>query len=151
MPTYDFRCDCGNRFERFLGSLRDANPACPGCAGMTFRLPSRIALLGQIRAPQGDARAPKSYEGTHRGNSEFIAHWQRKLEARRVFEDTHPEHHVRRDAIAAHEGAFQRAPLTYRELAARSPTTADASPAVAEATWDRNVRSAGCSSPTAQG
>lgn len=139
MPTFDFRCDCGARFEKFTRSWRDANPDCPSCGGETSRLPGRISLLGGARPPEGDAHAPTSFDGAQRGNSEFVAHWQRKLETRRKFEEKHPEHQVRREAIAAHEGAFERAPLTYKELAQRSVSTGDANAGAAAASRDRGV------------
>lgn len=140
MPTYDFRCECGVRFEEFMRSMSHANPSCPDCGSPTNRVPSPIAMLGAARPPEGDANAPRSFEGTHRGNSEFIAHWQRKLEKRRTFEEKYPEHHVRREAVAAHEGAFERAPLTYKELADRSAATGDANVGAAEASRVRGVK-----------
>jgi len=139
VPTFDFRCECGVRLERFLRSWRDENPTCPECASATHRLPSRIALLGGARPPEGDTNAPTSFDGARRGDSEFVAHWQRKLEKRRTFEEKHPEHHVRREAVAAHEGAFERAPLTYKELAQRSAATGDANAGAAAATAERGV------------
>lgn len=141
MPTFDFSCECGARFEKFLLSWRHDNPACPACEGETHRLPSRIALLGGARPPEGDARAPTSFEGARRGDSAFVAHWQRKLETRRAFEEKHPEHHVRREAVAAHEGAFERAPLTYKELAERSAPSGDADVGAAAATRSRRSAS----------
>jgi putative FmdB family regulatory protein len=139
VPTFTFRCDCGARFETFQRSWRDAHPDCPACGRATSRLPGRVALLGGARPPMGDAQAPTSFEGAHRGDREFVAHWQRTLEKRRAFEEKHPEHHVRREAVAAHEGAFERAPLTYKELAERSAPTGDATVGAAAASADRGV------------
>jgi putative FmdB family regulatory protein len=137
MPLFDYACDCGARFEAFVTSWRCEHPACPGCGGATRRLPSRTRLIGRAQPPPGDARAPRSWDGTGGGDRETIAHWQRTLERRRTFEEANPEHATRRDAVAAHEGAFRDRPLTYRELADRSTTTGDASAGAAEATRDR--------------
>lgn len=140
MPTYDFLCNCGHRFERFLRSYKSANPDCEVCARPTSRVPSRVAMLGAASIPEDDTYAPKSFEGTANGNRELIAIWQRKLETRRKFEEKHPEHKTTREAIAAHEGAFENNPLTYRELASRAEKTGDATAAAAEASRDRGVK-----------
>jgi hypothetical protein len=77
--------------------------------------------------------APQSWEGVHRGNREYVTEWRRTLEARQEFEARHPEHAEHREAVAAHEGVFERKPLTYKELAARAATSKDATKAAAEA------------------
>ena len=51
----------------------------------------------------------------------------------------HPEHRETRDAVAAHEGVFERKPLTYKELVARAATSKDATQAAAEASRERRT------------
>lgn len=126
MPIFDFRSECGTRFEALIDSWAAPNPACPHCGAETSRIPG-LGRVGGARPPAGDEGAPMSWEGTHRGDREYIAGWRRRLDRRRSFEERHPEHATRRDAVAAHEGVFERAPLTYRELAARAETRAEAS------------------------
>lgn len=139
MPLFDFRCACGAQFEHLLGSWADPDPPCPRCALPTTRLPGRIAVLGGARPPKGDAGAPTSFEGTRNGDREYIAHWRRRLDTRREFEERNPEHATRREAIAAHEGAFSTQPLTYKELAGRAASTGDATAAAAEASQARKA------------
>jgi hypothetical protein len=83
--------------------------------------------------------APQSWEGVGRGNRELITKWRREMDRRQEFEARHPEHAERRDAVAAHEGAFERRPLTYKELAARAATDKDATRAAAEAGRERRT------------
>jgi hypothetical protein len=86
--------------------------------------------------------APQSWEGVHRGNREYVTKWRRTLEARQEFEARHPEHTEHRDAVAAHEGVFERKPLTYKELAARAATSKDAGKAAVEAGRERTTPAA---------
>lgn len=142
MPLYDFRCDCGVRFEKYVASAESPNPTCPRCDAATIRLVGRIALVGTAAPPPGDANAPTSFEGTHNGDREYIANWQRRIETRRKFEECNPEHATRREAVAAHEGSFESRPLTYRELAKRAEPTGDATVAAAEASRERKLKPA---------
>lgn len=142
MPLFDYRADCGTRFEQFATSWRSPNPPCPHCGSETYRLPGRISLLGGATPPPGDAQAPTSWEGTHRGDPEYVAHWRRTLERRSRFEADNPEHATKREAVAAHEGAFERAPLTYRELADRAAGSGDATTAAAQAAQARRQQTA---------
>ena len=139
MPRYDFRCPCGTQFEGLLASWAAPDPECPRCGQQTARLPSRISPIGNARPPMGDTRAPTSFEGTGNGNREYIAEWRRRLDTRRRFEEANPEHATKREAIAAHEGAFSTQPLTYRELAGRAASTGDATAAAAEASKARTA------------
>lgn len=138
MPLFDYICGCGTRFEDLVKSWQSPNPACPECGGDTTRAPSSVALLGSARPPLDDTNAPTSWRGTGNGDREYIANWRRTLEQRKEFEARHPEHTTKREAIAAHEGAFERKPLTYRELAARSGPAGDASKAAAAASKERS-------------
>jgi hypothetical protein len=69
------------------------------------------------------------------------------MDRRREFETRHPEHAERRDAIAAHEGVFERKPLTYKELAARASVSGDATAAAVEASRDRSPSGTGRNRP----
>jgi len=142
MPLFEYRAECGTRFERLVTSWRAPNPPCPHCGGETLRLPGRIAIGGRAAPPPGEAGAPTSWEGTRGGDREYVAQWRRRLERRREFEASNPEHATRREAIAAHEGAFEKRPLTYRELAKRAESTGNATAAAAEASRARTTATA---------
>ncbi|KMS84900.1 FmdB family transcriptional regulator [Streptomyces regensis] len=133
MPLFDYRCGCGARFERLQPSWRSADPDCPACGDTVHRLPGSVALTGSARPPAGPDEAPTSWEGTGRGDREYVAAWRRTLENRQRLAEKYPELSTKRDAIAAHEGRFERAPLTYRELAGRAATSGDATRGAAEA------------------
>lgn len=141
MPRFDFRCACGAQFESLLSSWSSPNPDCQQCAAPTTRLPSRISVGGGARPPQGDEHAPTSFEGTGNGNRDYITNWRRKLDVRQTFEERNPEYATRREAVAAHEGAFSRQPLTYKELASRAASSGDATAAAAEASAARTTKS----------
>ena len=143
MPLFDYSCTCGQRFERLVTSWRADNPACPECGGPSNRMPSRVSLTGGARPPVGEESAPTSYEGTGHGNREYITEWRRKLEHRKKFEDKHPEFAPQREAVAAHEGVFEKSPLTYRELAQRAGSSGDATRAATEAGKDRGTKQTG--------
>ncbi len=137
MPIYDYKGDCGHRFEKLVASWRTPNPACPACGSATQRIPSRIARIGGAVAPDSYDSAPTSWEGLGGGNKDAITHWRRKVEERRSFEERHPEHLTRREAIASHEGVFEGRALTYRELAERSAPSGNTSVGMAEASKAR--------------
>lgn len=140
MPMmYDFACSCGIRFELMVPSWSSPAPDCPECGSSTTRCPSSPAMHGRAAPPPSMTSAPQSWEGLNNGDRDAITHWRRTVEARREFESRHPEHQQRRDAIAAHEGGFERKPLTYRELASRAATSKDANRAAAEASRDRKA------------
>lgn len=86
--------------------------------------------------------APQSWEGVHRGDREYVTKWRRALDARQEFEARHPDQAEHRDAVAAHEGGFERKPLTYKELAARAAGGKNAGQAAAEASRERRVAAA---------
>ncbi|OLT43099.1 FmdB family transcriptional regulator [Saccharomonospora sp. CUA-673] len=137
MPLFDYRCGCGMRFERLQSSWHAPDPLCPACGAGVRRLPGSVALTGAARPPAGPDGAPTSWEGTGRGNREYVAEWRRTLERRQRLAESYPELSTKRDAVAAHEGRFERAPLTYRELADRASASGDATQAAAEAARDR--------------
>lgn len=142
MPLFDYRCECGARFEKLQPSWRTPDPNCPACGDTVSRLPSAVALAGAARPPAGPDQAPTSWEGTGRGDREYVAQWRRNLEHRQRLADKYPELSTRRDAVAAHEGRFERAPLTYRELAQRASVSGDATTAATEAASSRRDGSA---------
>ncbi|WP_336159852.1 FmdB family zinc ribbon protein [Amycolatopsis sp. VC5-11] len=133
MPLYDYRCGCGVVFEYFMPSWSSPDPDCPSCGGATARRPSAPALLGSAKPPTAMSAAPQSWEGVGGGDRELITKWRREMDRRQAFEARHPEHREHRDAVAAHEGVFERKPLTYKELATRAAASNDATAAAAEA------------------
>ncbi|MBP2369031.1 FmdB family zinc ribbon protein [Pseudonocardia parietis] len=139
MPVYDFACTCGTRFELMVPSWSSPAPDCPACGEPTRRRPPSPAVHGRAAPPPSMSSAPQSWEGLNSGDRDTITHWRRTVEARQEFESRNPEHHEHRDAIAAHEGRFERKPLTYKELAARASTGKDAGQAAAEASRDRST------------
>ena len=139
MPVYDYACGCGTRFEMMVPSWSSPAPDCPACGASPSRRPPSPAMHGRAAPPPSMASAPQSWEGVGGGDRDTITHWRRTVEARQEFESRHPEHREQRDAIAAHEGRFERRPLTYRELAARAATSGDATRAAAEASRDRRT------------
>ncbi|TDD03017.1 zinc ribbon domain-containing protein [Saccharopolyspora terrae] len=139
MPMYDYACTCGTRFERMVPSWSSPAPDCPDCGATTRRRPPSPSMHGLAAPPAPMTSAPRSWEGLNNGDRDTVTHWRRAVEARREFEARHPEHRQRRDAIAAHEGRFERTPLTYRELASRAATSGDANQAAAEASRDRRT------------
>lgn len=143
MPLFAYQAGCGTRFEALVPNWHSPNPPCPHCGCETAKLPSRIALLGSAQPPPGDASAPTSWEGTHHGDPEYVAQWRRTLDRRREFEANNPEHATKREAIAAHEGVFSRAPLTYRELVERASSSGNATEAAAQAGHERSEAAGG--------
>jgi putative FmdB family regulatory protein len=134
VPVYDFACgSCGNRFERLVSSWRSPSPECPACAGPTRRRPSAPAIRRGVAPPVAMSKAPQSWEGLGNGDRESITRWRRAGDVRQDFEARNPEHYEPLEALAAHEGVFERQPLTYRELAERATGTNDANQAAAEA------------------
>lgn len=137
MPLYDYACACGARFELMVASWSTPAPACPSCGGDTVRRPPSPAIGGRAAPPPAMSTAPQSWAGVGSGDQETINAWRRRVEARQEFESRNPEHREHRDAVAAHEGTFERRPLTYKELASRAATSGDATAAAADASRDR--------------
>jgi putative FmdB family regulatory protein len=147
MPMYDYVCPCGVRFEVLVSSWSSPAPDCPVCGATTARRPPSPAVIGAAKPPTAMSAAPQSWEGVGRGNRETITRWRREMDRRQEFETRHPEHAERRDAIAAHEGVFERKPLTYKELAARASVSGDATAAAVEASRDRSPSGTGRNRP----
>lgn len=137
MPIYDYACACGVRFEHMVPSWSSPAPDCPMCGAETVRRPPSPAMHAGAAPPRAMSTAPTSWEGMRGGDREYVAKWRHALDKRQEFEERHPEHRETRDAVAAHEGVFERRPLTYRELATRASTSGDATQAAAEASRDR--------------
>ena len=110
MPIYDYRCDCGLRFERLVG--RDAPaPACPECGEATRKVPSRPALHGAADAGLSREQMPQTWRGTYNGNREYLTAMQRKWDQRQRLEAKHPELAGDTRPVAAHEGRYEQTPL----------------------------------------
>lgn len=139
MPLYDYACTCGVRFELLVGSWSSPAPDCPDCGATTARRPPAPAMRTAAPPPTSMSSAPQSWEGVGRGDRETITRWRREMDRRQEFEASNPEHAEKRHAVAAHEGAFERRPLTYKELAARAATSRNATAAAAEASKDRRT------------
>ena len=139
MPVYDYACACGSRFELMVPSWRSPDPDCPECGARTVRRPPAPAMRTGASPPPAMSTAPQSWEGVGRGDRETITRWRRAVEQRQEFEASNPEHAEHRDAVAAHEGAFERKPLTYRELAKRAAVSQNATQAAAEASRERRT------------
>lgn len=137
MPLYDYVCNCGQRFEMLVARWDSPHPECITCGSATARRPPSPAIGGSAIPPPAMSTAPQSWEGARRGDREYVTKWRRALERRQEFEARHPEHAEHRQAVAAHEGAFERRPLTYKELAERAATHKDATKAAAEANRER--------------
>lgn len=112
-------------------------PECPDCGAVTSRRPPSPAVVGGAKPPTAMSAAPTSWEGVGRGDRETITQWRREMNQRQEFESRNSEHAEHRDAIAAHEGVFERKPLTYKELAARATSSNDANVAAADAGRER--------------
>lgn len=122
MPIYDYVCSCGNRFEALIETHRTPAPRCPDCGSEPQRRPAGgAALLGHARLPANPGRAPASWEGTYRGDREYVAAWRRSLDARAVLDERNPEIAVTRSPVLAHEGRFEGAPLTLDDVVKTSP------------------------------
>lgn len=139
MPLYDYACACGVRFELMVPSWSSPAPQCPDCGEQTRRRPPSPAFGGRAATPPSMSTAPQSWQGLNNGDQDTITGWRRRVEARQEFEARHPEHREQRDAVAAHEGVFERRPLTYKELASRAATSRDATTAATEAGRDRTA------------
>jgi putative FmdB family regulatory protein len=110
VPIYDYRCDCGVRFERLVA--RDApTPPCPQCGGEARKVPSRPALHGTADPGPSKEYMPQTWKGTHRGNREYVTGLQRQWEKRERLEAQHPELRGDTRPVAAHEGRYENAPL----------------------------------------
>lgn len=110
MPIYDYRCDCGLRFERLMG--RDAPaPACPECGGESRKVPSRPALHGKADPGLSREQMPQTWRGVYHGNREYIASMRKQWERRQQLEEKYPEIAGDTRPVVAHEGRYEQVPL----------------------------------------
>jgi len=110
VPIYDYRCDCGLRFERLVA--RDApTPPCPECGGEARKVPSRPALHGVADPGPAKEQMPQTWRGTYHGNREYVTDLQRQWEKRQRLEAKYPELRGDTRPVAAHEGRYEHAPL----------------------------------------
>jgi putative FmdB family regulatory protein len=112
MPIYEFKCECGLRFER-LTRLDAAAPGCPECGGETRKVPSAIGLAAGGRAGTGLAKEqmPQTWRGTYEGSREYVTGLRRQWDRRQKLEAKHPELAGDQRPIIAHEGRYHGAPL----------------------------------------
>jgi putative FmdB family regulatory protein len=128
MPIYDYRCDCGLRFERLVG--RDAPaPACPECGEATRKVPSRPALHGTADAGLSREQMPQTWRGTYHGNREYVTAMQRQWDQRQRLEAKYPELAGDTRPVAAHEGRYEQAPLRAGDpiITSAAPTSGETS------------------------
>jgi putative FmdB family regulatory protein len=118
MPTYDYRCDCGLRFEHLVPSALSPAPDCPRCSGATRRVPSTFGIGGRASAGRSQTEMPQTWRGTYDGNREYVGRLQRQWAERQRLEERHPELQGDRRPIIAHEGAYEHAPLRSGDTAA---------------------------------
>jgi putative FmdB family regulatory protein len=126
MPVYEYRCRCGERFERFE-PLSAAGGAvdCPACGkAEARRIPSPFARLGLADPGPDRSSWPTTWEAVGHGDRETIARWQRVVERRLELEARHPELAPPPVApVASHEHSHPGhapAPSTAPEPASRS-------------------------------
>lgn len=110
MPIYDFKCECGVRFER-LAPLSAPAPDCPACGGSTRKIPAGASLGGQARTGLSKDRMPQTWRGTHDGDRDYVSHLRRQWDRRQRLEAKHPEIADDQRPILAHEGRYHGAPL----------------------------------------
>ena len=98
MPTYEYACPRGHRFERFVRKISDAEaaPACPECGEIASRLISGAGLVfkgsgfyitdyGKDGKKKQEAASPKAEggkgetQGLFHGNSPFSGANVRKM------------------------------------------------------------------------
>ena len=82
MPTYEYACPGGHRFERFVRKISDAEaaPACPECGKVASRLISGAGLVFKGSGfyitdygkdgKKGQAASPGEVDGQERGRQE---------------------------------------------------------------------------------
>jgi putative FmdB family regulatory protein len=110
MPTYEFRCGQGHRFEA-IQSFTAPLPACPTCGESTRKVPAAVGMLGRAEVPPSADRMPQTWRGTYEGNREYVHELRRTAETRRRLEERHPELAGDQRPIVAHEGRYEGAPL----------------------------------------
>jgi hypothetical protein len=110
MAIYDLRCAQGHVTE-VIQSYDAPLPPCRVCGAATGKLPSRVSLGGQGRAPASQEAMPQTWRGTYGGDPEYLTGLRRQADSLRSFQDTHPEEAGDRRPILAHEGPYEGRPL----------------------------------------
>lgn len=88
MPIFEYRCDCGMRFERLVP--RDhAAPDCPECGGATRKVPSGPRLARGARTGSSSGDVPMPWQGTVGGGPEKM---QREVQLRQNMQAKGAEH-----------------------------------------------------------
>jgi putative FmdB family regulatory protein len=59
VPIYEYRCDCGLRFERLL-PVGAEPPGCPDCGGATRKIPAGSSLGGRAGGQPANGRSGKN-------------------------------------------------------------------------------------------
>lgn len=111
MPIYEYRCDCGSRFERLMQRTDAAAPACPRCGGDTAKIPSTFAVGGRADPGLSREQMPQTWRGTYNGDREYVTGLRRQWEKRDKLESRHPELAGDTRPIVAHEGRYHGNPL----------------------------------------
>ncbi|WP_122818854.1 FmdB family zinc ribbon protein [Nocardioides pantholopis] len=127
MPTYDYRCPDGHRFERLVPITdRDAQ-RCPACGAGGTRLPAAAAIGGVADAGPSREQMPQTWKGTGGANREYVGHLRRQWDGRQKLEEKYPELAGDRRPVVAHEGRYHDAPLRAGDtpLGAPTPTSED--------------------------
>ena len=110
MPIYDYRCHCGERFERLV-ALGAPAPVCPACGGEPRKIPAGPSLLGRAGVGLAEEQMPQTWRGTYGGDREYVTGLRRQWEQRQRLEAKHPELAGDQRPIIAHEGRYHDAPL----------------------------------------
>jgi putative FmdB family regulatory protein len=121
MPIFDYRCACGERFERLV-RRDDPAPDCPMCGGPTTKAVSLPAAVGHADPGPSREQMPQTWRGTYSGNREYVTQLRRQWEHREKLEAKHPELRGDTRPVIAHEGRYEHAPLRAGEPAAGSVT-----------------------------
>ncbi|NPC95943.1 zinc ribbon domain-containing protein [Nocardioides sp. zg-DK7169] len=126
MPTYDYRCAEGHRYERLV-PIRDRDlSSCPACGAAGTRLPAAAAIGGVASAGLSREQMPQTWKGTGGANPEYVRHLRRQWDGRQRLEEKYPELAGDRRPVVAHEGRYHDAPLRAGDVPAPA---APASPA----------------------
>ncbi|MQA12704.1 MAG: zinc ribbon domain-containing protein [Pseudonocardiaceae bacterium] len=111
MPIYEYRCECGVRFEQLVQRTDAAAPGCPRCGGDTAKIPSSFALGGRADAGLSREQMPQTWKGTYGGDREYVSGLRRQWDKREKLEAHHPELAGDSRPIVAHEGRYEGNPL----------------------------------------
>jgi putative FmdB family regulatory protein len=123
VPVYEYRCDCGERFD-VLAATGAPAPACPACGGDTRRAVSGFAVGGRADPGRARSQMPQTWKGTYGGNPEYVTGLRRQWERRRRLEDRYPELAGDTRPVVAHEGPYSAVPLRAGDPAVGGPAPA---------------------------